>query len=141
MKSFNAVATSFLAGLLVTAGLSASANATELKLLNDITPGTPDGARVEVQVQRLNGCVFIGTFHKTPRIARASVEFADPRIGLEDWFVNLDEKRCNSIYSGADYTFSLSPTHTYRDWSGRHRVGYVIGDTAADLYLGDDASR
>jgi hypothetical protein len=140
MKSANAVATRILAGLLV-AGLSASANATELMLLNDIPPRTPDGARVEVQVQRLNGCVFIGTFHKTPRIARANVEFADPRIGLEDWSVKLDEKRCNSTYSGANYTFSLSPTHTYRDWSGRLRVGYVIGDTAADLYLGDESAR
>ena len=141
MKRVNAVATHFLAGLLVAAGLSASANATELMLLNDITPSTPDGARVEVQVQRLNGCVFIGTFHKTPRTARASVEFADPRIGLEDWSVKLDEKRCNSIYSGANYTIALSPTHTYRDWSGRHRVGYFIGDTAADLYLGNETSR
>ena len=49
MKRVNAVATHFLAGLLVAAGLSASANATELMLLNDITPSTPDGARVEVQ--------------------------------------------------------------------------------------------
>lgn len=141
MKSAKAIAAQVLAGLLVTAGLCASANATELLLLNDITHLTPNGTRVEVQVQKLNGCVYVGSFHKKPSIARSSVEFADARIGLEDWAITLDEKRCGATFSGANYTFPLSPTHTYRDRSGRLRVGYRVGEAAADLYFGDESPR